>query len=125
MSSRATAGSNVVGLGGFVGNAHFTVGAGMATAAVSHVEGLKSLVFELELGSGRGAALKKYEQGALEDTMAWGRRGIAEFYPDVDSKVASEAYVTAVREWMAGKNKDPLAALEELLLPVTEALPAI
>jgi 2-polyprenyl-6-methoxyphenol hydroxylase-like FAD-dependent oxidoreductase len=125
MSNRATAGSNVVGLGDFVGNAHFTVGGGMATAAVSHVERLKALVFDLEMGVDRGAALSKYEQGALEDSMAWGKRGIAEFYPDVDSKVVSEAYVTAVRDWLAGKNKDPLAALEKLLEKASEALPAI
>lgn len=125
MSDRATAGSNVVGLGDFVGNAHFTVGGGMATAAVSHVERLKELVFDLELGADKGTALKKYEQGAIADTMAWGRRGITEFYPDVDKKKVSAAYVKAVGDWLAGKNKDPLAALEKLLAPVTEALPPI
>jgi 2-polyprenyl-6-methoxyphenol hydroxylase-like FAD-dependent oxidoreductase len=125
MSNRATAGSNVLGLGDFVGNAHFIVGGGMATAAVSHVERLKSLLFDLELGADKGAALAKYNQGALEDTMAWGRRGIAEFYPDVEPKQASEAWVKAVTGWIEGKNDDPLAALEKLLAPVSEALPPI
>ena len=125
MSNKATAGSNVVGLGDFVGNAHFIVGGGMAVAAVSHVERLKDLVFDLEMGVDKSAALAKYEQGALADTLAWGKRGIHEFYPDVDRKVVSAAYVQAVEGWLAGKNKDPLAALEKLLAAHTEALAPI
>jgi 2-polyprenyl-6-methoxyphenol hydroxylase-like FAD-dependent oxidoreductase len=125
MSDHAIAGSNVVGLGDFVGNAHFSVGGGMATAAVSHVERLKSLVFELELGTDKLAAMKKYEQGAIADSIAWGRRGVPEMYPDLDEEKVSDAYVKAVTDWLAGKNKDPLAALEKLLTPVSEALPPI
>lgn len=125
MSSRATAGANLVGLGDFVGNAHFIVGGGMATSAVSHVERLKDLVFDLEMGVDKGAAMSKYNQGALADTLAWGKRGIHEFYPDVDRKMIPEAYAKAVNDWLAGKNKDPLAALEKLIAPVSEALPPI
>jgi len=126
MSSRATAGANVVTLGDFVGTGHFIVGGGVATATVSHIERLKDLVFDLELGSEKTAALAKYDQGAIADTLAWGRRGIYEFYPDVaDRNVVADAYVKAVTEWMAGKNKDPLAALEKLLGQHGQALPPI
>ncbi len=125
MSSRATAGSNVLGIGDFVGTGHFIVGGGLATAAVSHIERLKDLVFELELGIDKTAALAKYNQGAIADTLAWGKRGVYEFYPDVDRDIVSEAYVKSVSEWLAGKNKDPLAALEKLLAPHSLALPSI
>lgn len=125
MNDKATAGTNVIGLGDFVGNAHFLVGGGMATAAVSHIERLKDLVFELELGTDKSAALAKYNQGALEDTMAWGKRGISEFYPDIEPKKVTAAYVKAVNDFIAGKVKDPLAALERLLATESEALPSI
>jgi hypothetical protein len=117
MSSGAIAGSNVLGLGEFVGS-----GAGMASATVSHIERLKALVFELELGTDKGAALRKYEQGAIADSLELGRRGITEMYPDIDAEKVSDGYGRAVTEWLEGKNKDPLAALERLLEPVSEAL---
>ncbi|MBK7857079.1 MAG: hypothetical protein IPJ65_00385 [Archangiaceae bacterium] len=125
MSKSAVAGTNVVGLGDFVGTGHFLVGGGMATASVSHIERLKALVFDLELGTDKAAALRKYEQGVIADTLAWGRRGIAEMYPDLLETAVSDAYVAAVTEWISGKNKDPLAALEKLLAPLSEALPPI
>ncbi|MBL8956894.1 MAG: hypothetical protein JNK82_39335 [Myxococcaceae bacterium] len=126
MSNKATAGANVLTLGDFVGTGHFIVGGGVATATVSHIERLKDLVFDLELGLDKAASLAKYGQGAIADTLAWGRRGVYEFYPEVkDRNVVSEAYVKAVTEWVSGKNKDPLAALEKLLVPHGLSLPPI
>ncbi len=125
MSERATAGNNVLGLGDFVGNAHFTVGGGMMTAAVAHPERLKTLLLDLELGTDKATALEKYNQGAMEDTLAWGRRGIVEFYPEVKPKVASDAFLEAVEQWRSGAAQSPLEALEKILETGSKALEAL
>lgn len=115
LSETATVGLNVIGFGDVVGNNHFSVGGGMQVAAIAHGQRLKKLLFEADCGTSRADALKDYNRGALEDTMAWGHRGLADFYPSHHWKDAQAAYVLAVESWRRGEVKEPLDAIKAML----------
>jgi 2-polyprenyl-6-methoxyphenol hydroxylase-like FAD-dependent oxidoreductase len=111
ISSAASAGNNVVGIGDFVGNAHWSVGGGMQIGAISHGYRLKQLMLDFDLGMNRAEAMQKFSQGAIEDTLAWGRRGIADFYLSLDPEVASQTYMKAVQHWYLEGAFSPLDLL--------------
>lgn len=115
LSETATVGQNVIGFGDVVGNNHFSVGGGMQVAVIAHGQRLKKLLFEADCGTSRTDALKDYNRGALEDTMAWGHRGLADFYPSHHWKDAQAAYLLAVESWRRGEVKEPLDAIKAML----------
>lgn len=115
LSERASAGTNFITGGDTVGTGSFTQGAGMMTATVAHIERLKTLLLNLELGVDQAAALQTYSDGAMSDTLHWGERSMGDFYPNVDRSKAGQAFLEAVARWRADKGKDPLQTLATLV----------
>ncbi len=82
---KAALGDNLIVLGDAVGTGHWSVGGGAQIAAVCHAERIKTLVLDLDKATTnkaeKEAALKKYSQGVLRDTLAWLEVGARDFYP--------------------------------------------
>lgn len=104
----AVAGRNVVAVGDIVGNGHWSVGGGMQVGAVGHAERLKRLLFDLDRGVAREAALQTFDRSVQADTRAWGRAGIHDFYKDAPGAKEADALVAAERAWRDGKVRTPL-----------------
>lgn len=67
----AIKGDNVVLIGDAVGAGHWSVGGGMQTGSVCHIERLKTLLLDIELGMPKAAALNKYSDAVITDTKTW------------------------------------------------------
>lgn len=92
MSERGTSGSNVILMGDALGNAHWSVGGGVQTAAISHAERFKIFLLDLEKGINRAQALEKLNHGIVADTNAWGAKGFKFFLNGVPEDQAIKAY---------------------------------
>jgi len=100
ISKTAVYGNNVIAIGDTVGNAHWNVGGGAHIAMVSHIRRLSNLIFDLEMGRERGAALREYDKMVKSDSLEWGRRGIVDFYPEHDPELVKKRFDESVRWWM-------------------------
>lgn len=67
----ATHGDNVILIGDAVGTGHWCVGGGMQTGSVCHLERLKTLLADMELGMPKTDALNKYSNAVIKDTKTW------------------------------------------------------
>lgn len=67
----ATKGDNIILIGDAVGSGHWCVGGGMQTGSVCHIERLKTLLSDIELGIPKAAALTKYSDAVIRDTKTW------------------------------------------------------
>lgn len=120
MSRTAVYGDNAVGLGDAVGNAHWNVGGGVHIAMVSHLRRLANLMFDLEMGRNRQAAMKEYNEKVLSDSMEWGRRGITDFYPGYDQETVRKEFDRAVRQWLDHKTtKSPNEILQSKMATIS------
>lgn len=80
LSEKVTAGENLIFIGDAVGTGHWSVGGGMQIGAVCHIERLKTLLRDFDLGMSRTEVLKKYSEGVLFDTRCWEEAGVKDFY---------------------------------------------
>jgi hypothetical protein len=94
---RAYAGENVILLGDAVGNGHWNEGGGMQVGAVCHTRRLRVLLEALSGGAKREVALSQYSTGVIDDTQAWGERGIESFFPLVEPQRVVTAYRQSVQ----------------------------
>lgn len=69
--SHAFKGDNVILIGDAVGAGHWSVGGGMQTGSVCHIERLKTLLKDLELKVAKKQALKRYSESVVRDTETW------------------------------------------------------
>lgn len=67
----ATRGDNLILIGDAVGAGHWSTGGGMQTAAVCHIERLKTLLQNLASGKEKVTTLSEYSLGVLSDTKTW------------------------------------------------------
>lgn len=117
ISPVVTAGTNVVLIGDAARAGHWSVGGGMQTGAVADAEALKRVLLDADLGLDRKASFARFSERIAANSIAWLKRGIVDFYPDMDRKSATAAFVAAERAWREGRAASPLAALERSLEP--------
>lgn len=67
----ATNSENAILIGDAVGAGHWSVGGGMQTGSVCHIERLKTLLSDIELGMPKNTALNKYSDAVIQDTKTW------------------------------------------------------
>lgn len=67
----ATKGENIILIGDAVGAGHWSVGGGMQTGSVCHIERLKTLLSDIEMGLPKAIALNKYSEAVIRDTKTW------------------------------------------------------
>jgi 2-polyprenyl-6-methoxyphenol hydroxylase-like FAD-dependent oxidoreductase len=120
LSHHASSGSNVLLLGDAVGNAHWNVGGGVHVGAISHAERFKQYLTAIDGGGSPLEAAKKYNQGVLQDSRAWGEKGLQYFYRSMSFGDSKKAYNEAADLFMEGKVKTPERALE-LIIPKGES----
>ena len=89
ISSTATTGDNVILMGDTVGTGHWSVGGGMEVGAVCHAERFKTLLLDIDSGTSKQEALKKYSDGVLLDTKVWGEAGFKDFYPIMKNLISA------------------------------------
>ncbi|MFZ4713818.1 MAG: hypothetical protein ACOYL6_08915 [Bacteriovoracaceae bacterium] len=119
ISSKASAGINLITFGDLVGNNHWSVGGGMQVGAVAHGERLKTLLFQMDVGKSEEDmrfALSEYSLGVLEDTRAWGEIGMKDFYPNLSGDDAKKLYNLSIESWKSKKVSSPLEA-QKLMMP--------
>lgn len=97
LSETAIAGNNLVLVGDAVGHGHWSVGGGMQVGAVLHSSRLDSLAASLAAGADKTKALKKYNKDVRDDTKAWLREGISDFYIGVPENLVVAALDKALR----------------------------
>jgi 2-polyprenyl-6-methoxyphenol hydroxylase-like FAD-dependent oxidoreductase len=114
ISSAAFAGDNLVLAGDAVGNGHWSVGGGMHVAGMCHQKRLDNLAAELRKApNNRLNAIRKYNRGALADTIAWISRGIEHHYMSIPKDVLDAVFGKLVREVLKDNNIDVPEAIRE------------
>jgi 2-polyprenyl-6-methoxyphenol hydroxylase-like FAD-dependent oxidoreductase len=118
LSNTATHGNNIILSGDAVGNNHWSVGGGMQIGAVSHNERLKYFIEkEKQINTSdkdeKKLALNQYSNGALNDTMAWGKVAMQDCYPKLNKYYARDLYVKSVKDWRDKNAKTPLDSINE------------
>lgn len=116
ISPVVTAGTNVVLVGDAARAGHWSVGGGMQTGAVADAEALKRVLLDADLGVPRAASLARFSERIAANSLAWLKRGIVDFYPDMDRKQATAAFVEAERTWREGRAASPLEVLDRAKL---------
>jgi hypothetical protein len=107
---------NVLLLGDAVGNGHWSVGGGMHIGAISHGERLKKFLTDVNGGKPLSEAVKKYSAGALNDSRAWGEKGLYYFYNNLSEADAAKVYQESAALYKEGKIITPERA-QELMTP--------
>jgi 2-polyprenyl-6-methoxyphenol hydroxylase-like FAD-dependent oxidoreductase len=95
ISSAACAGDNLVLAGDAVGAGHWAVGGGMHVAGMCHqkrLEALATVFLATTDRRKRQPALKKYSDGALEDTRAWISKSMEFYYLSIPKDVVNAVY---------------------------------
>jgi len=67
----ATHGDNIILIGDAVGAGHWSVGGGMQTGSVCHIERLKTLLANIKEGMPKAVALNEYSDAVIRDTKTW------------------------------------------------------
>ena len=116
LSTTAIAGKNLVLVGDAVGNGHWSVGGGMQIGAVLHSARIEALSAAITVGDDRTEALKSYNQHVRDDTKAWIREGIADFYIGVPAKLVVASLDKALAAKDADRAVDALKIMHEAIL---------
>ena len=116
LSTTAVAGENLVLVGDAVGNGHWSVGGGMQIGAVLHSARIDALSAAIAAGESRTEALKTYNQDVRDDTKAWIREGIADFYIGVPPKLVVASLDKALAAKDADRAIDALETMHEAIL---------
>ncbi|OJF12827.1 hypothetical protein BG844_18610 [Couchioplanes caeruleus subsp. caeruleus] len=109
---KAYAGTNLVLMGDTVGTGHWNEGGGMQVGAICHVERLKTLLREIDGGEATEAAVQRYSSAVLDDSQAWGEKGITSFHPLDDADTVLAAYRAGVGAFRRGETDSPLTEIQ-------------
>jgi 2-polyprenyl-6-methoxyphenol hydroxylase-like FAD-dependent oxidoreductase len=117
-SSAASAGNNVVLVGDAVGEGHPAVGGGMHVAGLCHQKRLEKLAKEWHTVGSRTDALSTYDEGALDDTMAWIWRSIEYYYLSIPKDVVKAVLAEILEDRKKRSSIKVPEAMEERIISV-------